>query len=84
MVIPGTMSEKLKSVTVSDEIINGRTFRVYRIKGYPFILFKFDVELLDSFPITEEEKDLGVSLCLEARLKNNVWFGDILNPVELL
>jgi len=84
MVIPGTMADKLKSVTSSEEMIDGRTFRIYRIKGYQFILFKVDVELLKSFPMPEEEKDLGVSLCLEARLKNNVWFGDILNPVELL
>jgi hypothetical protein len=34
------------------------------VKGYPFILFKWDVELLDSFPMTEEEKELGVRLCL--------------------
>lgn len=84
MVIPGTMAEKLKYVTSAEEMIDGRTFLVYRIKGHPFILFKVDVELLKSFPMPEEEKDLGVSLCLEARLKNNVWFGDILNPVQLL
>lgn len=84
MVILGTMEEKMRFLTVAEDRIDGRLFLVYRIKGYPFILFKYDVELLDSFPMTEEEKDLGVRLCLEARLKNNVWFGDILNPVELL
>lgn len=83
MVIRGTMEEKMKSLTVAEDRIDGRLFLVYRIIGYPFILFKFDVELLDSFPMTEEEKDLAVRLCLEARLKNNVWFGDILNPVQL-
>ena len=84
MVIRGTMEEKMKSLTVAEERIDGRRFLVYRIKGYQFILFKYDVELLDSFPMTEEEKELGVRLCLEARLKHNVWYGDILNPVELL
>ena len=84
MVIPGTMEEKMDWLRASEERIDGRFYLVYRIKGYPFILFKWDVELLDSFPMTEEEKELGVRLCLEARLKNNVWFGDILNPVQLL
>lgn len=84
MVIPGTMEEKMAWLTAAEEMIDGRLYLVYRIKGYPFILFKWDVELLDSFPMTEEEKELGVRLCLEARLKDNVWFGDILNPVQLL
>ena len=84
MVIPGTMEEKMAMLTAAEERIDGRLYIVYRIKGYPFVLFKWDVELLDSFPMTEEEKELGVRLCLEARLKNDVWFGDILNPVHLL
>lgn len=84
MVILGTMEEKMKSLTVAEDRIDGRLFLVYRIKGHPYILFKYDVELLNSFPMSEEEKDLGVRLCLEARLKNSVWCGDILNPVKLL
>jgi hypothetical protein len=28
--------------------------------------------------MTDEEKELGLKLCLEARLKGSVWFGDIL------
>ena len=78
------MEEKMNWLIASEEKNDGRLYRVYRIKGYSFVLFKCDVELLDSFPMTEEEKELGLRLCLEARLKNNVWFGDILNPVQLL
>jgi hypothetical protein len=30
--------------------------------------------------MTQEEKELGVRLCLEARMKDPPWFGDVPTP----
>ena len=40
-------------------------------------LFKVHIPTLNSFTMTDEEKELGLRLCLEARIKG-CWKGDIL------
>lgn len=84
MVLPGTLEEKLASLVKSEEEIDGTTFVIYRIPGYDFHLFKYDKALADSFPMKDEEKELGIRLCLETRVKNNVRLGSIIEPVDLL
>ena len=81
MILRGTMEEKLVQLVRTEEVIDGTTYVVYRISGYDFHLFKYDKALVDSFPMKPEEKELGIRLCLEARIKTSVWFGSILDPI---
>jgi hypothetical protein len=84
MVMTGTIEEKLAQLVRTEEEISGTLYVVYRIPGHPWHLFKYDKALVDSFPMTQEEKDLGIRLCLEARVNKSVWFGSILDPVVVL
>lgn len=80
MVLPDTIEERLAGLVRREEVIDGTLYVVYRIPGQEFIVFKYDKALVDSFPMTQEEKELGVRLCLEARMKDPPWFGDVLTP----
>lgn len=82
MIDPRPMEEKLESLTVERVNANGRDYKIYRYGKLP--LFKIDNTTLDSFPLTDAEKNRGIRLCLEARLKNNIWIGDILNRCDFL
>lgn len=82
MIDPRPMEEKLASLTVERVNENGRNYRVYRYGNLP--LFRIDLTTLDSFPLTDSEKNRGIRLCLEARLKNNIWIGDIFNRCDFL
>ena len=77
MIDPRPMEEKIASLTKEVVNENGRDYKIYRYGNLP--LFKIDVTTLNSFPMTDAEKNRGIRLCLEARLKHNIWIGDILN-----
>jgi hypothetical protein len=76
------MDEKIASLTVEAVNENGRDYNIYRYDDLQ--LFKIDITTLNSFTLTEAEKNHGIRLCLEARLKNNIWTGDILHRCDLL
>lgn len=82
MIDPRPMEEKLESLTVERVNENGRDYKIYRYGNLP--LFRIDITTLDSFPLTDAEKNRGIRLCLEARLKNNIWIGDILCRCDFL
>ena len=77
MIDPRPMEEKIASLTKEVVNENGRDYKIYRYGNLP--LFKIDVTTLNSFPMTDAEKNRGIRLCLEARLKKNIWIGDILH-----
>ena len=77
MIDPRPMEEKIASLSIETVNENGRDYKIYRYGNLP--LFKIDVTTLNSFPMTDAEKNRGIRLCLEARLKHNIWIGDILN-----
>jgi hypothetical protein len=77
MIDPRPMEEKIASLTKEAVNENGRDYIIYRYGNLP--LFKIDVTTYDSFPLTVAEKNRGIRLCLEARLKKNIWMGDILH-----
>ena len=52
-------------------------YAIYRFPDTKKEVFRYHVPTLDSFNMTVEEKALGLSLCIEARLKDG-WTGDIL------
>ena len=57
-------------------------YAVYSMPDTKVVVFKYHVPTLESFKMTQEEKALGLKLCLEARLNGN-WTGDILRgPYE--
>lgn len=76
------MEEKIEALTQEAVSENGRTYMIYRYDNLP--IFKIDVTTYDSFPLTVAEKNRGIRLCLEARLKKNIWTGDILHRCDLL
>lgn len=76
------MDEKIASLTVEAVNENSREYKIYRYDNIQ--LFKIDITTLNSFQLTEAEKSHGIRLCLEARLKNNIWLGDILHRCDLL
>jgi hypothetical protein len=76
------MEEKIASLTKEAVNENGRDYIIYRYGNLP--LFKIDVTTYDSFPLTVAEKNRGIRLCLEARLKKNIWIGDILCRCDFL
>jgi len=82
MIDPRPMEEKIASLTVETVNENGRDYKIYRYGNLP--LFKIDVTTLNSFPMTDVEKNRGIRLCLEARLKNNIWIGDIFCRCDFL
>lgn len=67
-------------MTVSDleTTITTDGYMEYRIPGNPICLFRYHIDTLNNTKLTDEEKELGLRLCIEARLNGN-WFGDILN-----
>jgi hypothetical protein len=52
-------------------------YAIYSMPDTKVVVFKYHVPTLESFKMTQEEKTLGLKLCLEARLNGN-WTGDIL------
>ena len=65
---------------IEDIVVTHRSdgYVEYRLPNSDFCLFRVHMPTLNSFNMTEEEKALGLRLCLEARVKGSVWFGDIL------
>ena len=53
-------------------------YAIYYLPDTKTVVFKYHVPTLESFNMSQEEKALGLRLCIEARLNGN-WFGDILN-----
>ena len=82
MIDPRPMEEKIASLSIETVNENGRDYKIYRYGNMP--LFKIDVTTLNSFPMTDAEKNRGSRLCLEARLKKNIWMGDILCRCDFL
>ena len=65
-------------MTIEDlEMDYENEFAIYRFPDTKVVVFKYHVPTLESFKMTQEEKALGLKLCLEARL-NGGWTGDIL------
>lgn len=57
-------------------------YAIYSMPDTKVVVFKYHVPTVESFKMTQEEKALGLKLCLEARL-NGGWTGDILRgPYE--
>ena len=57
-------------------------YAIYSMPDTKVVVFKYHVPTLESFKMTQEERALGLKLCLEARLNGN-WTGDILRgPYE--
>jgi hypothetical protein len=71
MIYQGTLEELETRITDDG-------YKEYRIPGNELCLFRYHIDTLNGFKMTDEEKELGLKLCLEARLKGSVWFGDIL------
>jgi hypothetical protein len=66
-------------MTINDlEMDYEKEYAIYRFPDTKVEVFRYHVPTLNGFKITEEEKALGLKLCLEARL-NGGWVGDILN-----
>ncbi len=57
-------------------------YAIYSMPDTKVVVFKYHVPTVESFKMTQEEKALGLKLCLEARLTGG-WTGDILRgPYE--
>lgn len=69
---------------IEDIVVTHRSdgYVEYRLPNSDLCLFRVHMPTLNSFNMTEEEKALGLRLCLEARVKGSVWFGDILDQPE--
>lgn len=65
-------------MTIDDlEMDYENDFAIYRFPDTKEEVFRYHVPTLESFKMTQEEKALGLRLCLKARL-NGGWTGDIL------
>ncbi len=70
--------ETFENLTAREEIRPDGKYVVYSDKT-GIDVFTYNDDLVSSFQQTDEERKLGISLCLKARLDGH-WKGDILHP----
>ena len=72
--------ETFENLTARDELRPDGKYTVYSDESGVDV-FAYNSDLVGSFQQTDDERKLGISLCLKARLEGH-WKGDILHPEQ--